>query len=252
MIDIKRIARLSRSLLEAEVFSHKAYELLSKLDISIPQNMSLQALVDYLKDQTKDIPQYFKSGEFADYNFTLFNSENFNIDLYIWTKKHTSIHNHHFTGAFKILYGSIYTEEFEFKCERHLNDFLDYGKLKLIKSQTASTGFTQEIKILDNFIHITRHLNNPTITICIRDKKTLAKPISGFFRNGLKINHSPKSTSDYRYFQDFYFKNNIEKSELSNKLSFDQREIAKLIIEGFEAESRWEVKMRHLWGQLNE
>mgnify|MGYP000191554452 CR=1 FL=1 len=252
MIDINKIAELSRPLLEAEVFSNKAFELLINSDISIPKDTSLQALVDSLKDQTKDIPQFFKPGEFADYNFTLFNSENFNIDLYIWTKKHTSIHNHHFTGAFKILLGSIYTEEFDFQCERHLNDFLDHGKLKLIKSQTASIGFTREIKMLDNFIHITRHLNNPTITICIRDKKTLAKPISGFFRNGLKINHRPKSTSDYRYFQDFYFQNDIDKLELSKRLSNDQSEIATLINEGFAAESKWEIKMMHLWGKLNE
>ena len=147
-----------------EIFPSIAYRHLENFDWEFNQESFF-----CLFRQLGHLPaQSFPNREFGEIPFTLFRSDIFFLDLYIWNKFETSIHDHHFCGAFKLLAGRSQQHVYEFTESEVLNPLISKGKLTKIRSENLKIGSTQKIELGDNFIHQVCHLGHPTVTLCLR------------------------------------------------------------------------------------
>ena len=74
--------------------------------------------------------QSFPNDQFGELPITIFSNDDFFIDMYLWNLKHTSIHNHSFEGAFKLLSGKSHQTVYEFEVSEVISNIIKKGKLK--------------------------------------------------------------------------------------------------------------------------
>lgn len=131
--------------------------------------------------------QQFHSGHFADLSFTLFRSKQFFLDLYVWHRNDTSIHDHHFAGAFKVVLGQTYNITYKFNKKSQLYPWLEQGELNLIEKIQLNEGDVKTIGFSSRFIHQNLHLTNPCMTLCLRTIDHPKTILSNYYNQGLKI-----------------------------------------------------------------
>lgn len=149
-------------------FPSLAGNLLRELDIPDPFSLLKRALINLPFNQ-----QNHQRGVFADIPFTLLKNEYFSIDLFFWFHSHTSIHDHPFSGAFKVLQGSSKHLVYNFEDIIELEHWLFKGELKLVKEEKIFVGDVQEIVSGFDYIHQVLHIENPTITLVVKSAKTV-------------------------------------------------------------------------------
>jgi hypothetical protein len=108
------------------------------------------------------------SYRFSDFDLHIFASDRFRIEILHWLGGSTSIHQHAFSGAFKLLAGRSLHVEYDF-ARRHtvLPDLLT-GVLKLRRSEILKPGAVRRIDCGSRFIHANFHMVRPTVTMVIR------------------------------------------------------------------------------------
>jgi hypothetical protein len=152
-----------------EQFPSIAYRHLERFNWDFNQESVLQLL-----NQLGPLPiQSFPNREFGEIPFTLFRDDFFFLDLYIWNKFETSIHDHHFCGAFKLLAGRSHQHVYEFTESEVIDPLISKGKLTKIRSENLKIGSIQKIEAGDKFIHQVCHLGHPTVTLCVRTTNLL-------------------------------------------------------------------------------
>jgi hypothetical protein len=149
----------------------------------------LTANVDFTHDDLLDLVsnralplQSYPKDEFGEVPFTICRNDDVFIDIYVWNQHHTSVHDHHFMGAFKILQGRSYQLSYEFKTSQKINDGLFLGKLSVVNKTTLKTGDRQRIHFYEDFIHQNLHLENPTVTLLIRTNQA-EKILNSYYTN---------------------------------------------------------------------
>lgn len=160
-----------------DLFPDLCYEFLEKYSLDF--NLSLDKILQELPNI--DLPlQTFPEGEFSDFPLTLVRTEKILIDMYFWFKSDTSIHNHHFCGAFKIIGGESYQVSYRFDKTNNISPGLDEGVMTQVKNEHLTLGSVNTIKLRDNFIHHVFHLGKPTITLCVRTPFLEGEDLSTF------------------------------------------------------------------------
>jgi hypothetical protein len=163
-----------------------ATDTLHQLDISPLNRPEVISSIFQMKQWPR---QHFESGHFADFAFTLFRSESFFLDLYIWNHQDTSIHDHHFSGAFKIVQGECFHLTYDFFQQDQVLSGMYKGKLTLQEKQYLYPGDVKTIEFTPKFIHQNIHSSNPCLTLCLR---TLDHPkimLNKYFNSGLMFKH---------------------------------------------------------------
>lgn len=191
---VKKVVRLGDKFLETsrqKSFHFEAASLLSAHD--------LHKLFDYKNcvytafSKVMPLVQNFKQAEFSDLPLTIARGKHCFIDLYFWRRRPTTIHNHHFSGAFQCLYGANVDSEFKFSPEKKLTKFHTLGNLDEIKREEVKPGDIQTINFQDKFIHQNHHHSDLTINLCFRTPDREGKHLSNFYYSGLKYEKSPVS-----------------------------------------------------------
>ncbi len=128
---------------------------------------------------------------------TIFNNGEFVVDLYFWQTLDTSIHSHSFSGAFQVLHGSSQHEVFKVEKKEEFFDDIFISKLEKVTDEMLEVGEVREIKRGLEFSHRVLHLENPTVTLCIRtvNDKT---PQWHHFDNGLSIQKKGPEACDIK------------------------------------------------------
>lgn len=165
-------------------FYEEASALLSKA--SMHKCFSFEDLVRGSFEKSFNHEQNFKSMEFSDLPVTIARGEHCFVDLYFWRRRPTTIHNHHFTGAFQCLYGSNVELKYQFKKERSLTRFHTLGVLKEIKETKVLPGDIESINLQDKFIHQSHHQADLTVNLCFRTPDFKGKNLANFYYPGLK------------------------------------------------------------------
>lgn len=135
--------------------------------------------------------QNYASLQFSDFPVTLAMGEHCFLDLYFWRRRPTTIHNHHFTGAFQCLEGINVDLEFEYLKGESLGRYHDLGELKLKGSRTLVKGDIAEIDLLDKFIHQNHHQAELTINACFRTPDIGNVNLSNYLYSGLRFEQHP-------------------------------------------------------------
>lgn len=173
------------------VFHQEAAELLSRAN--------LHKLYDYKKIVTESFgkdfshEQNFKSFEFSDLPLTIARGEHCFIDLYFWRRRPTTIHNHHFTGAFQCLYGSNVDSEFSFIPEKKVTRIHTLGTLTETRRRDVKPGDIEAINFQDKFIHQNHHHADLTVNLCFRTPDRKGKSLANFYYSGFKYEKNPEA-----------------------------------------------------------
>lgn len=130
--------------------------------------------------------QNFKSFEFSDLPVTIARGEHCFIDLYFWRRRPTTIHNHHFTGAFQCLTGANVELKYKFIKKNALTKFHVQGELKEVEEKKVLPGDIQRIDLQDRFIHQSYHQADITVNLCFRTPDFKSNNLANFFYPGLK------------------------------------------------------------------
>jgi hypothetical protein len=104
---------------------------------------------------------------------TLFNDGRFVIDLYFWLTFDTSIHSHGFRGAFRVLHGKSLHEVFKIRSSRAVAPDVALVRLGRPEASLLGPGDVRSIQPGRALTHRVIHLENPTVTLCV---KTINEP----------------------------------------------------------------------------
>lgn len=187
----------------SDLVNHKEFSKDAKIELEKMVNVDGDKLLSSLTESILNAAnQHNPSHFFSDSRVTIYNSKNFVIEANIWQMAYTVIHEHKFSGAFKIMKGSAINNKYKFIEDATYESF-DIGKLEKIESKYLIKGSVEEIKPKNEFIHKIVHLNNPTITLIIRTTCDIPemKYQRAFHGNSIGINSS-------------YFCNTIHQSSL--------------------------------------
>jgi hypothetical protein len=166
-------------------FSEFALNELNQSHLSEDYDRSVLAAIT-LDPAFKVIPNY-PFLEFSDLPLTLARGEHCLIDVYVWYRRPTVIHNHHFSGAFMCLEGNNIDLEFEYRHERDVGLFHGIGKLTLKEKSHLQAGSAVEIRPLDGYIHQNHHQAELTVNLCFRTNFMIDKTLSHYLIGGLRI-----------------------------------------------------------------
>ena len=149
---------------------------------------------DLVKDSFNEdfnLVQNYPSLQFSDFPVTLAMGKHCFLDLYFWRRRPTTIHNHHFTGAFQCLEGVNVDLEFEYLKSESIGAFHDLGEVKLKNSRRLVKGDIAKIDLLDKFIHQNHHQAELTINACFRTPDIGSVNLSNYLYSGLRLEQHP-------------------------------------------------------------
>lgn len=192
---------------------------------------SLTFTPDSLLEEIQEIElpqQNFLHKEFSDFPLTLVRKEKFLIDMYIWLHSDTSIHNHHFSGAFKVMTGSSFQVNYAFIPEKNLGENLQTGDLKKLEAIHLPNGTVQKIEYQDKFIHHVLHLEQPTITLCVRTPPSKENALAVYLYPKYRLLLKELDTTKTKWLQAFNIALGMNK-ELVKEIPLSDCEIIRLI-----------------------
>lgn len=118
---------------------------------------------------------------------TLFNNGRFVVDLYFWLTSDTSIHSHGFRGAFRVLHGSSLHEVFTVRTIRRVAADAALVDLGTPRAELLQAGAVRAIRPGRGLTHGVIHLENPTVTLCVKTINEARLAQWKYFPNGLAI-----------------------------------------------------------------
>lgn len=134
--------------------------------------------------------QHFKNNEFSQFPLTLHSWDDFFLDLYFWAECRTSIHDHHFHGAFKVIEGDYCETSFTFKEGFEISADIFKGTLLRGGHEEIAPGRTKKISMNEPYIHCVSHTQKINITLCLRSRD-LTPYLNEYLFPGYKITLRP-------------------------------------------------------------
>ena len=113
--------------------------------------------------------QWSPHHNFGDSRVTVYYGERFVIELNMWQKTFTSVHEHAFCGAFRIISGSGMHAKYNWLKTKDIAKNSELGNLELYEFRELNTNNCEPIYFGDGLIHNLTHLENPTFTLIIRN-----------------------------------------------------------------------------------
>ena len=115
--------------------------------------------------------------QFSDMPLVVYRGAGFYIELLIWVDGSTSIHQHGFSGVFRVIAGSSLHSLYEFRPTRRINSRAFVGDIRCVGLDYLRTGDQRRITSGPRGLaHALFHLDRPSITLVIR---TVTDPDSG-------------------------------------------------------------------------
>jgi hypothetical protein len=159
---IQKIFEEVRTKWEKVSFNEKDFPEICLNALANPTDYNMEQILEFTN--LKELPlQSYPNDEFGEVPFTIFRHEKFFIDIYMWNIHNTSIHDHNFTGAFKLLNGHSKKINFEFIIEKEITPNFFKGELKSFGTVDLNPG-DREIILPYEITHLT----NPSVTLLIR------------------------------------------------------------------------------------
>lgn len=138
--------------------------------LAVPPGIGTEAVLAHLAAGI-DLPkQRSSSDNFGQPPTVMFRAEGLEIQALTWLEGTTSIHQHGFDGAFKVLVGSSLHVRYGFDRDEQLaQGHLVVGELDMKSAEILRTGDVRPIPSGSDFIHALFHLERPSVTIVVRN-----------------------------------------------------------------------------------
>jgi len=106
---------------------------------------------------------------FSNFPLTVYQHRDFYIELLTWTQGTTTIHQHSFSGAFRVLQGASIHSKYQFNQEQAITEDLLRGRIDHIESEYLSVDDIREIRPgKSGLTHRLFHLEKPSVTLVAR------------------------------------------------------------------------------------
>jgi len=142
------------------------------IEHDLPSNVSPFDVLEWAMMRPELPPQADPNASFGDPPITVYSGARFHIDVYFWFTGTTAIHQHAFSGAFQVFAGSSIHSWYEFFPDDHVNVFMQFGRMELKVCELLKAGDVQEIIAGCSYIHSLFHLDDPSVTIVVRTRKS--------------------------------------------------------------------------------
>ena len=130
-------------------------------------DVRLEEVVEWALTTPSMPPQADLAAVFGDPPLTVFRGEGFRIDVNLWTSSTTVVHEHGFSGAFRVLAGSSLHVTHAFSLRETIGD-LGVGTLCQTGQERLLPGATRPIVRGEALIHALLHLDHPSATVVVR------------------------------------------------------------------------------------
>lgn len=155
-------------------------------DIPVPDELDAVAILRHVA-ATPDLPQQEDpKGRFGHPPVTLYRGRDFFVSALYWLDGTTSVHQHGFSGAFRVLTGGSLHVRYGFSTVDEVTHRLAVGDLKLATSELLDVGDVRVIEPGDGLIHALFHLERPSVTIVVRSYvQPIGQPQLNYLRPGV-------------------------------------------------------------------
>ncbi len=224
--ELLNLSQLVESEYNLEKFPQIAFQALSKFKFEMNFESFEQEVAQWLLDLPELPKQVNLYNLFGEPSISIFNNGKFSVDLYFWRTNDTLIHSHGFRGAFKVLYGQSLHEEFKVETTDNLGRMnqtvqseVVSSKVVLSKSEVLKTSETRVILPGMELVHRVLHLDNPTVTLCIRTVDD--KELSQWHHLSSGISYLQRNIDELTIKRILYFQFLFESDQIKAKNYFD-------------------------------
>ncbi len=139
-------------------------------ELAVPEGLTATAVLGILATGTGLPKQRPSADRFGQPPAVMYKGTDFEIQALTWMEGTTSIHQHGFDGAFRVLCGSSLHVRYSFAKEEGLADeHLLAGRLRMEEPEILRVGDVRPIPSGFDFIHALFHLERPSVTIVVRN-----------------------------------------------------------------------------------
>ena len=117
---------------------------------------------------------------------TVFEHQNFRIDLLFWSRGSDEIHQHEFAGAFHVLCGSSVQVTWQFSTEADVDEDVAVGRLEPTASEILRSGDTRLIAPGSRFIHSSNYFGRPSVSVVVRTYDSAPSTRTVYIRPGIR------------------------------------------------------------------
>jgi hypothetical protein len=116
-------------------------------------------------------PAFDPEGSFGQPPITVYANERFIVDVYFWFDGTTSVHDHAFSGAFRVLGGSSIQARYQFDVRRRVSASMQVGDLRCLGVDLLGSGAVCPIVAGSRCIHSLFHLDRPSVSVVVRTRR---------------------------------------------------------------------------------
>jgi hypothetical protein len=136
-------------------------------EADIESSLDLAQIADFLVEtRCKQQP----GSIFGDLPPVLYRCKSFYIELLIWTTSTTAVHQHGFSGAFRVFAGSSLHSVYDFEEKSRVNSRILIGTNSFQKAELLQSGDVRSIRSgRQGLLHSLFHLEHPSATLVVRN-----------------------------------------------------------------------------------
>jgi hypothetical protein len=146
------------------VFSQIATEAITKSGMLTSVNP--EEIIAWLMS-SNEIPNQ-DATDFGQPPINLYVGNGFYIQALFWIDSTTAIHEHSFSGAFGVLYGSSVHSTYSFTAQKVASKRLVVGRTNFLSAELLQRGDVRTILPGDKLIHALFHLDRPSVSLVVR------------------------------------------------------------------------------------
>lgn len=137
-------------------------------EVEVPGGLSPASILRTVAMTPHLVRQEDPRGLFGDPPLTLWRSREFFVSALFWLDGTTSVHQHAFSGAFRVLVGGSIHAPYKFSRTEEVTHRLILGDLQLNTPELLRVGDVRTIEPGSAFIHGLFHLERPSVTLVVR------------------------------------------------------------------------------------
>jgi len=150
-----------------EIFPEVAARALT--ETPVPDDADAVGVLQFLMTRRQLVRQ--EEYGFGNPPVTLYRGRDFYISALYWLDGTTTIHQHMFSGAFRVLEGSSIHTRYDFSQLETITRRMLVGDLLYEGAELLRRGDVREIVAGNEFIHALFHLDRPSVTIVVRTQR---------------------------------------------------------------------------------
>jgi hypothetical protein len=128
---------------------------------------------------------------FSDLSIRVFDSKEFFIELLVWIDGTTVVHEHAFSGAYRVLQGKSIHSRFSFTPAKRVSRRFSIGQTDFLDAELLSRDDVREIRPGPESLHSLFHLERPSVTLVARTHgESWWTPQAEVFRPHVAMDHS--------------------------------------------------------------